>query len=127
MATIEKFEDIKSWQKARDLCKSINTLTNKSEFARDWSLKDQIKRSSGSSMDNIAEGFDRNSTKEFRQYLFISKASTSEVKSQLYRALDQEYITKDEFNKAFVLATDVSKLIGGLLNYLKDKNIRKIN
>ena len=127
MATIEKFEDIKSWQKARELCKSINQLANKGDFSRDWSLKDQIKRSSGSSMDNIAEGFDRNSTKEFRQYLFISKASTSEVKSQLYRALDQEYITKGEFNEAFALATDVSKLIGGLLNYLKDKNTRQIN
>ncbi|MCO6500918.1 MAG: four helix bundle protein [Vicingus serpentipes] len=127
MATIEKFEDIQSWQKARELCKSINILTNKVEFSKDWSLKDQIKRSAGSSMDNIAEGFDRNSTKEFRQYLFIYKASTSEVKSQLYRALDQNYITQQEFENTFSLATDVSKLIGGLLNYLKDKNTRQIN
>jgi len=126
MATIERFEDLKPWQKARELCCSINTITNKGDFARDWSLKDQIKRSSGSSMDNIAEGFDGNSSKEFRQYFFVSKASTSEVKSQLYRALDQNYITKTEFDEAFSLATDVSKLIGGLLNYLKDKNTRQI-
>lgn len=126
MATIQKFEDLKSWQKARELCSVIFNLTNNEPFSKDWSLKDQIKRSSGSVMDNIAEGFDRNSTKEFRQYLFISKSSASEVKSQLYRALDQEYITTEEFNLAFLLATDVTKLIGGLLNYLKDKNTRQI-
>ena len=127
MATIEKFEDLQSWQKAREFCRAIYKITTKGDFAKDWSLKDQIKRSAGSSMDNIAEGFDRNSSKEFRQYLFFSKASASEVKSQLYRALDQNYITETEFDEAFSLASDVSKLIGGLLNYLKDKNTRKIN
>lgn len=126
MATIKKFEELQSWQKARELCRIIYKITNKSDFSKDWSLKDQIRRSSGSTMDNIAEGFDRNSSKEFRQYLFISKASASEVKSQLYRAIDQNYITENEFNEAISLATDVSKLIGGLLNYLKDKNMRQI-
>ena len=104
MGTIEKFEDLNAWQKARELCNEIYKLTLKEDFSKDYSLKDQIKRSSGSSMDNIAEGFDRNSNKEFRQFLFIAKSSSSEVKSQLYRALDRNYITEDEFKKSYKLA-----------------------
>lgn len=127
MATIERFEDLKSWQKARELCDEIHSLTKKERFNRDFSLRDQINRSSGSVMDNIAEGFDRNSSKEFKQFLFISKGSCSEVKSQLYRAFDREYITKEEFDKVYGKADDTSKLIGGFLNYLRDKKGRKIN
>lgn len=77
-------------------------------------------------MDNIAEGFDRNSSKEFRQFLFIARSSASEVKSQLYRALDRNYINKTEFENTYKLADDTSNLIGGFLNYLKDKNQRKM-
>ena len=127
MATIARFEDLKSWQKARELCNEIYSLTEKERFNRDFSLRDQINRSSGSVMDNIAEGFDRNSNKEFKQFLFISKGSCSEVKSQLYRALDRKYITKEEFEKVYQTADDSSKLIGGFLNYLRDKNGKKIN
>lgn len=127
MARIEKFEDVLAWQKARELCKKVNNLSQKSSFSKDWSLVDQIKRSSGSVMDNIAEGFDRNSSKEFRQYLFIALGSLSETKSQLYRALDMSYIDDSEFKEAHDIANNCSKLIGGLLNYLKDKNVRKIN
>ncbi|MFK8046626.1 MAG: four helix bundle protein [Crocinitomicaceae bacterium] len=127
MGTIAKFEDLTSWKKARELCEAVFKLTLNETFAKDFSLKDQINRSSGSSMDNIAEGFDRNSNKEFRQFLFIARSSTSEVKSQLYRALDREYITQDEFNNSYKLATDTANLIGGFLNYLRDKNEKKIN
>lgn len=127
MATIKRFEDLKSWQKARELCIAIYKLTQKEDFNKDCSLKDQINRSSGSSMDNIAEGFDRNSTKEFRQYLFIARSSASEVKSQLYRALDRCYISQEEFEKASNLANDVTQLIGGFLNYLRNINTKKIN
>ena len=127
MARIDKFEDVLAWQKARELCKQVSNLTQKSSFSKDWSLVDQIKRSSGSVMDNIAEGFDRNSSKEFRQYLFIALGSLSETKSQLYRGLDMSYITDLEFKEVYEIANDCSKLIGGLLNYLKDKNVRKIN
>ena len=109
------------------MCVVIYKLTQKGSFSKDWSLKDQINRSSGSSMDNIAEGFDRNSTKEFRQYLFIAKSSASEVKPQLYRALDRDYIHQKEFEKAFNLANDVTQLIGGFLNYLRNINTKKIN
>ena len=118
MATVEKFEDIQAWQMARELAKYVYVLTNKDEFKREFSLKDQIKRSSGSAMDNIAEGFDRSSSKDFRRFLYIAKGSASEVKSQLYRALDQQYITKEEFNRCFKLAQETSKLIGGLIKYL---------
>lgn len=118
MAKIEKFEELLSWQKARELCLYVFKITKKEEFKYEFSLKDQIKRSSGSVMDNIAEGFDRSSSKDFRRFLFIAKGSASEVKSQLYRALDQKYITKEEFAKCFNLANQTGKLIGGFIKYL---------
>lgn len=127
MATVTKFEDLKTWQKARELCNVIYKLTENEKFKKDFSLKDQINRSSGSVMDNIAEGFDRNSNKEFRQFLFIAISSCSETKSQLYRALDRNYITNREFEETYKLAEDTFNLIGGFLNYLKDKNTKKIN
>lgn len=127
MATINKFEELKTWQKARELCNFIHKLTQKDGFVKDFSLKDQINRSSGSVMDNIAEGFDRNSNKEFRQFLFIALSSCSETKSQLYRALDRNYINQIEFEKAYEIANETFSLIGGFLNYLRDKNTRKIN
>jgi len=127
MGTIQNFEDLTSWKKARELCVAIGRVMKNEGFKRDWSLLDQINRSSGSTMDNIAEGFDRNSNKEFRQFLFIARSSASEVKSQLYRALDRKYISKEEFDETYKLANDTSNLIGGFLNYLRDKNERKIN
>jgi four helix bundle protein len=77
MATIQNFEELKSWKKARELCVAVGEIMKNEGFKRDWSLLDQINRSSGSTMDNIAEGFDRNSTKEFRQFLFIARSSAS--------------------------------------------------
>lgn len=99
----------------------IFELTGKEQFSKEFSLKDQIKRSSGSVMDNIAEGFDRSSSKDFRRFLFIAKSSVSEVKSQLFRALDQNYITNVEFKDAFGLADETGKLIGGLIKYLETR------
>ena len=121
MATVERFEELKVWQKARELCREINQLTQQPEFAKDYSLKDQIKRSSGSVMDNIAEGFDRQSSKEFRQFLYIAKGSCSEVKSQLYRAIDAGYISDVQMKKASDSANECSRMIGGLIKYLNDK------
>jgi len=120
MATVEKFEEIQACQMARELAKYVFILTNKDEFKREFSLKDQIKRSSGSAMDNIAEGFDRSSPKDFRRFLYIAKGSASEVKSQLYRALDQKYISKEEFDCCFKLALETGKLIGGFIKYLDE-------
>lgn len=124
MATFNRFEDIIAWQKARILCKMIHGFTLKEPFYRDFKLVSQIKGSSGSAMDNIAEGFERGGNKEFSQFLSISKGSAGETRSQLYRALDNEYITEDEFNEAYLIADEVGKLTGALMNHLKSSELK---
>ncbi|KOH46132.1 four helix bundle protein [Sunxiuqinia dokdonensis] len=124
MATIERFEDIKAWQLARDLCKQINGYTLYTIFSKDFKLIGQIKGSSGSVMDNIAEGFERGGNKEFVQFLSFSKGSTGEVKSQLYRDLDNKYISQTEFDNAYSKADEISKMIGGLMSYLSKSDIK---
>lgn len=119
MATIERFEDLKVWQKARALCKEVHIIINKDPFAKDFSLRNQINASSGSIMDNIAEGFDRSGRKEFIQFLSFAKGSNGEVKSQLYRALDKGYITNEIFNTNYKLADEIGKMIGSFIQYLK--------
>jgi len=94
MAGIKRFEDIKAWQKARALVRDIYEVTSKGNFAKDYSLKDQIRRASISVMRNIAEGFSRQTDREFIQFLHVAKGSTSEVRSQLYVALDLKYILR---------------------------------
>lgn len=91
---IEKFEDIKAWQIARELVREIYRITNKDEFAKDFGLKDQIRRAAVSIMSNISEGFERGSDKEFNQFLNYARGSSAEVKSQLYIASDLGYILK---------------------------------
>lgn len=118
MATITKFEDIIAWQKARTLCQQVFEYMNRGEFARDYKLKDQINSSSGSVMDNIAEGFERDGKNEFRQFLSISKASCGEVQSQLYRALDRKYISQEEFNSMYSDCSQINKMIAKLMQYL---------
>ncbi|RIJ47232.1 four helix bundle protein [Maribellus luteus] len=124
MATFNTFEDIIAWQKARELCKLINVYTGYHAFSKDFKLVSQIKGSSGSAMDNIAEGFERGGNKEFIQFLFISKGSAGEVRSQLYRALDNGYISPDEFQKAYNLADEVGKLDRGLISHLKESELK---
>jgi four helix bundle protein len=125
MATIENFEDIVAWQKARENDKEIYHLTiNSNLFTKDFSLVDQIRRASGSIMDNIAEGFERGGNKEFIQFLYISKGSSGEVRSQLYRALDRGYIDQDTFEKHYTHAKEISKLLSGFIKYLKDSEIK---
>lgn len=86
MATIKSFEEIEAWQTARSLSKEIFGLTNFGSFSKDYGLRDQINRATGSIMDNIAEGFERGGSKEFIQFLAIAKGSAGEVRSQLHRA-----------------------------------------
>ena len=131
MAGFTKFEEIEAWKKARELCVLIYKITLKDKFSKDFSLKDQIKRSSGSVMDNIAEaclparqGFERGGKKEFIQFLYISKSSSAETKSQLYRALDYGYIDKEEFEKCYEKCNECAKIIAGLINYLKSSEIK---
>ena len=119
MATINKFEDLEVWQKARKLCSMINSLTSSGEFYKDFDLKNQIKRSSGSCMDNIAEGFEREGNREFRNFLSIAKGSIGESRSQLYRAFDFKYIDQEQFEKGKMLCEELSKNINGFMAYLK--------
>lgn len=119
MAKFSSFEEIISWQKSRELNKDIYNITNKnSSFSEDFGLRDQIRRSSISISSNIAEGFERETTKEFIRFLYIAKASSGEFRSQLYLAFDLDYITKDEFSKLNLKVNEVSKLISGLIKYL---------
>jgi len=124
MASIKNFEELDCWQSSRDLNKMIYRFTLNQDFSRDFSLVNQIRSSSGSVMDNIAEGFDRGGNKEFNQFLSISRGSLSEVKSQLYRAMDQKYITKDEFANSIIIIDNTRKAITGLMNYLKKSNLK---
>jgi four helix bundle protein len=117
---IERFEDIKAWQEARVLVNLVYTAINTSKsFRKDFRLVNQIQGAAVSCMANIAEGFARQSNKEFIQYLFISKSSAAEVQSHLYVALDQEYITQDIFTQIYSKADDVQKLDSGFIKYLK--------
>lgn len=97
MGKINTFEDLEVWKKARELSKAIYEFTQNGSFSKDYSLKDQINKTTGSIMDNIAEGFDRGGNREFIQFLSIAKGSAAEVRSQLYRALDRNHINPSEF------------------------------
>jgi four helix bundle protein len=111
---VEKFEDLISWQKAHSLAISVYQLTSNGPFSRDFGLKDQIQRAAVSVMSNIAEGFERYSRPEFRQFLSIARGSVAEVRSQLHIARSLNYISEQEFTNTYSLCRDVGNLIGGL-------------
>ena len=111
---IERFEDFIAWQKARKLTRDIYRTTNLPDFSRDFGLKDQIRRSAVSRMSNIAEGFERGRPSEFHQFLSIAKASCAELRSQLYVALDVDYITEAQFQQLMSAASETGQVIGGL-------------
>lgn len=124
MATIQKFEDIKVWQKARFICQEVFKITNSKEFQDDYRFKHQIRSSSGSIMDNIAEGFERGGRKEFIQFLGFAKGSSGELRSQLSRAFDQNYLDKSTFERMNQEAIEIAKMIMGLMSYLKKSDIK---
>lgn len=124
MATIKKFEDLEIWQLARQLENKIFEETEKGRLSRDYKLKDQINASSGSVMDNIAEGFGRASRLEFVQFLSISNGSGNELQSQLYRCLDRKYITKEKFDELYLLADLVCKKINAFMSYLNKSSVK---
>ncbi|UCH64889.1 MAG: four helix bundle protein [Ignavibacterium sp.] len=115
---IEKFEDIKSWKKARELVKLIYGITKDGMFSKDFGLRDQIQRASVSIMSNIAEGFDSGTQKSFINFLNYSYRSTSEVQSLLYVASDLNYITQEQFVDLYNRSKEIKKLIGGFIQYL---------
>ena len=111
---IERFEDFIAWQKARKLTKEIYKATNPANFSRDFGLKDQIRRSAVSIMSNIAEGFERGRASEFHQFLSIANGSCAELRSQLYVALDANYIAPEHFNQLMADAVETGQVVGGL-------------
>ena len=126
---ITRFEDIGAWQEARKLVKMVYSVINKSpKFRKDFRLVNQVQDASVSAMSNIAEGFARRSNREFIQFLFISKSSAAEVQSQLYVALDQEYINQDDFGEIYNQAEIVSKMDSGFIKYLDSqlKQLKKL-
>ena len=111
---VERFEDLIAWQKARQLTVEIYRITAQGEFAKDFGLRDQIRRAAVSVMSNIAEGFERGSRGEFHQFLVIAKASCAEVRSQLYVAQDVGYINQKTFDAINSSTSELSRIIGGL-------------
>ena len=116
----KKFEGLPCWQIARELCKAVFDIINKGKFQKDFSFKDQVWRASGSIMDNVAEGFDDGSTREFIRFLGYAQRSCGEVQSQLYRAIDCGYIDQADFEKIYNLASECRKQIKGFRKYLRE-------
>ena len=115
---IQRFEDIEAWQLARKLSHRVHQLTRNKEFSKDYALRDQIRKAAGSSMHNIAEGFDSESNSEFVRFLRYAKRSCSEVQSELYVALDEAYVTQQEFEGVYEQARRTRAAIRGFINYL---------
>ena len=118
----KKFEDLPCWLKARELCQATYIIINENNFQKDYVLKNQIWGSAGSVMDNIAEGFDDGSPREFVRFLGYSQRSCSELQSQLYRAKDCNYINQKKFEEVYNLASECRKQIKGFRKYLREYN-----
>ena len=117
MAAVKDFEELAIFQKARELSKKIYPLTQRGEFKNDYRFVQQIRAAAGSIMDNIAEGFERGGNKEFLNFLYIAKGSCGEVRSQLIRANDNGYLTKEEYDELY---TECRKLSAGIMNFIKE-------
>jgi four helix bundle protein len=124
MAKIEKFEDLEIWNISRDICKDIEILFETTSLGKRYALKDQMDRSSGSIMDNISEGFERNGNREFINFLSYSKGSCGELKSQLYRSLDKNIISDEQFRITSEKIELVKNKIGAFMKYLNNSEIK---
>jgi four helix bundle protein len=124
MATITKFEDLEIWQEARKLAKEVFILSKETDLKTDFRFKEQIKASSGSVMDNIAEGFERDGNLEFRQFLSVAKGSAGETRSQIYRLYDCEYISEEQFKYLKNKYENLSGKIKNFITYLNKKDFK---
>jgi four helix bundle protein len=124
MPTIQKFEDLEVWQLARELSQRVYPLTFLEPISKDFRFKDQIRGTCGSIMDNIAEGFERGSKLEFINSLTIAKGEAGELKSQLYRGLDNHYFTPELFEELYNLTNCITKMLTSFINYLNKTNIK---
>ncbi|AZQ44928.1 four helix bundle protein [Nonlabens ponticola] len=122
MAHYKSFEELEIWQRARIICDDVYNLYLVSDLQKDYGLWNQINKSSGSIMDNIAEGFDRDGNREFIQFLSISKASCGEAKSQLYRCFDRKYLEPQEFEDIKRKMEECKAQIAGFMKYLKNSD-----
>ena len=121
---VKYFEDLEVWKEARRLTQQVYQATEDTRFSKDFGLRDQIRRASVSVMSNIAEGFERGGNQEFMQFLYIAKGSCGEVRSQLYMALDQGYVSKEHFVQMFNSFKKLSGMISNLIDYLKGSRMR---
>ena len=121
---VTRFEELEIWQEVRELCKFIFEITSQEPFRSDYKLRDQIRGSSGSIMDNISEGFARGGNKEFIQFLSISNGSCSETQSQSYRAFDFHYISQDILDEILFKTTQLGKKISSLISYLRKSDYK---
>ena len=119
MTAITRFEEIEAWKAARQLTNMVYALSNKEGFNRDFGLRDQIRRASISVMSNIAEGFESRTDVQFINFLGMARASAGEVRAQLYIALDQKYITDNQFKEAYTLAEKCARQIAKFMTYLE--------
>jgi four helix bundle protein len=125
MSKIERFEDIQAWQEARSLTEKIYSVSSRGQWDRDYALKDQIRRAAVSIMSNIAEGFERRTDTEFAHFLSMAKASASEIKAQLYVALDQGYIDRNRFDALYEQCDKVARYLGSFIRYLRNNDARR--
>ena len=121
---ISRFEDIESWQLARGLAMRVFLVSAEGGFSKDFPLRDQINRAAGSIMDNIAEGFDGGTNGEFARFLTYAQRSCTEVQSQLYRALDRQYLDQPQFDELYAMAVQTRSKIGAFIKYLKKSDRR---
>lgn len=122
MSTFNKFEDIKAWQKAREVTKEVYKLSSNINLSKDFSLQDQMKRCAISIMANIAEGHGRRTNNEFANFLNIARGSAIELQSHLYVSIDQNYIKQSDFENIYTMLDEISKMTLSLAQYLRNKN-----
>ena len=123
---VTRFEDLEIWKEARQLCIVVHEITSTDPFSKDFKLRDQISGASGSAMDNIAEGFNREGNKEFCQFLYITMGSAGEVRSQTYRAFDFKYINEVKLNELLERTDSLCRKTFNLIQHLKDSDIKGI-